>query len=359
MSARPASVASTLGESRLHQVLAAGRNERQRVALSTGAFVPPEEAYAGDPGAYAAYIARCVELHNLLLAAKVPKNPECGAVAEGRPKRGAAAPVECSADGYKMGVNMEMYASKVMTQADAEYIAQQKAAIGANQLTGTDALAAHGWTPIQGGTFEERVRFVQSLPRAAELLSPYTKLCSYGEDSQILVSLFEDVSKKKKEQDIRPRDPSEISAEGFTREILSTAEFVILHPEQEGFVWVHRVSTPEQAAALHLPWPPPDGAPNYIYLPLVCATDSFAGGGAWLMKQVALLMALMEIKTLVFSALPHVVWYYYKTMAARFIDMGFNVVDVTAFETKPFIQPYSAAEGELKKASFGGRAKRR
>lgn len=360
MSARPARVTpvtpvtSVATDSRLRQVLAAGRNERQRVTLSTGALVPPEEAYAGDPGAYAAYIAKCVELHNLLVGAKVAKNPDCGAVVEGRPKRGAPAPIECSADGYKMGVAMDAYADKVLTPADIDYIAQQKAAINAGQLSGTNALAAHEWTTIQGSTFEEKVRFVQSLARAPVLLSPYTTLCSYGDDSQIVVSLFEDVSKKKSVKDIRPRDPSTISADGFTRELLSTAEFVILHPEQEGFVWLHRVSTPESAAALHLPW----NGQEYIYLPLVCATDTFAGGGAWLMKQVTILMALMEIKTLVFSALPHVVWYYYKTMAARFVDMEFNVVDVSAFEGKPLIQPYSAAEGELKKGSFGGRPKR-
>ena len=158
-------------------------------------------------------------------------------------------------------------------------------------------------------------------------------------------------------RDIQPRNPLEISPDGFTREIMSTVEFVLLHPSQSGFVWIHRVRSEAQAAQLHLPWPPPFGETEYMYLPLICATADF-GGGALLMTQVAKAMALMEIKTLVYSALPHVVWYYYKTQKARFVNMNLIAVDVEAYNQKPLIQPYSQAEALAKRAEFG-EAKRR
>ena len=344
---------------RLASVLATGNRYYGEKAASTGAIVPPEEVYKDRPDEYSTFLDKCVELHNFLLANKVPKSIECGQVVEGRPKRGAEPPIECSADGYKMVVDMAAYSEKMFTQADVNGIEGQQRLLASGQVSGIDALAAHGWATIQGTTFEERVKYVQSLPRAAELLSPYTDLCKYGDDQQILVNLFEDVSKKKTERNIQPRNPAEISPDGFTREIMSTAEFVLFHPSQNGFVWIHRVVSAQQAAQLHLPWPPPFGETEYIYLPLICATDDFAGGGAILMNQVAKAMAVMKIRTLVFSALPHVVWYYYKSMSARFLNMNFVMVDVAAYNQKPLIQPYSRAEADVKLASFGGRPKRR
>ena len=91
--------------------------------------------------AYEAYLTKCVELLNYLVANNVPKRTQSGQVVQGRPKRGAPTAVECSADGYKMAVAMEAYAESVLTPADKEYLAAQKRLLAANKVTGADALA--------------------------------------------------------------------------------------------------------------------------------------------------------------------------------------------------------------------------
>jgi len=347
MSARPG--AAPVSHGRLREVLAAGKTYFEK-GLPTGAPpVPPEVAYENDKEGYFAHLDECVKLHNFLRDNGVPKFPGCGIEHQGRVQRGTPKSVECSADGYKMVIDMQAYADKVFDTAAVAEVEKAK--------TLASPLEYFGWAIIPTEkSFEERVAFVQQLSRAQELLSPYTTLCQYGDDRQILVEIFEDVSRKRSVRIIQPRNPLEIAGDEFTHELLNTSEFVYFHPTQPGFVWLHRVTSPEQANVLHLPWPPPRGEKEYMYLPLIC---SDSGGGTALMLLVAKAMACLGIKTLVLSALPHVVWYYYKVYGARFVNMRMQQVNVEAYAGKnPLIQPYSEAQADVKKLLFGPRSTR-
>jgi hypothetical protein len=323
---------------RLHAVLTAGIAEQNRRAIAA----PVPESSFSDKDVFAEFLNKCTEFHNYLVVSNVPKNSDCGM---DNPKPSKS--VLCSKDGYKMMVDMNEYSKKVLSPADLKKLEAQKLSTSETE----NALQEYGWSTIQGNTLEERVQFVQSLARAKELLSPHTDLCKYGEDQQIQINIFKYASKKRSTAAIQPRKASEFSENGFTRELMSTAEFVFLHPTEDGFVWLHRVRTEKEAAKLHLPWPPPDGQAEYMYLPLICS--NFTGGGKFLMGVVAKLMALMKIDTLVFSALPHVVWYYFNTMGARFVNMKLQTVDVSNYAGhNPPIIPRSAGEASRRQLEF-------
>lgn len=78
------------------------------------------------------------------------------------------------------------------------------------------------------------------------------------------------------------------------------------------------------------------------------------------MKEVAKLCNLLGIRTLVFSALPHVVWYYFRQLTrAVFINDSWAEVDVAAWSSeRPFIEPMSGAQADYLRVNFTPRRTR-
>jgi len=303
-----------------------------------------EETFSSDIVGYNEWLDKCVALHDTLVAAGVPKNPDCGKApplgAGNRRKRKDDTPtVECNADGYKMGVDMVGFGARAFPEGFPE---------------GVD-----NWAHIEGDDFASKLRFVQMMQRSRELLNPDTDLCTYGKNdaNQIRVDLYT----KADNGDLVLREESDINASTeFVHELVSTSEWVYYHPTHAGMVWLHTVNSAEQAAQLHLMWPPPYGADKYMYLPLVCAENKLPGGGIGLMKEVAKLCNLLGIRTLVFSALPHVVWYYFRQLTrAVFINDSWAEVDVAAWSSeRPFIEPMSGAQADYLRVNFTPRRTR-
>ena len=305
-----------------------------------------EEVFASDMVGYNGWLDKCVALHDTLVTNNVPKNSACGkappTAVGNRRKRGSEVPtVECGVDGYKMGVDLESFGERAF-------------------LEGYPANVSN-WTRIEGNNFAEKLAFVQGMKRSFELLGPDTQLCSYGknDENQIRVDIYEESGGKESVVVNRTAESIDNETE-FAYELISTSEWVYYHPTEAGMVWVHTVGSAEQAAELHLPWPPPQGAEQYMYLPLVCASAGLPGGGMGLMKEVAKLCKFLGIQTLVFSALPHVVWYYYRQLTrAVFLNNQFQEVDVSLWAAeKPFIEPMSSNQADYLRVNFTPRKMR-
>ena len=241
-------------------------------------------AYENDKKGYFAHLDECVKLHNFLRDNGVPKFPGCGIEHQGTVRRGTPKSVECSADGYKMVIDMQAYADKVFDTAAVAEVEKAK--------TLASPLEFFGWAIIPTEkSFEERVAFVQQLSRAQELLSPYTTLCQYGDDRQILVEIFQDVSRKRSVRIIQPRNPSEIAGDEFTHELLNTSEFVCFHPTSDYRPTASRLRNRPTCCTCHGPAARQKEYMSSPHLP--------TGGGTTLMLLVAKAMACLGINTLV------------------------------------------------------------
>jgi hypothetical protein len=289
-------------------------------ATAVPLFVPANLALENDDD-YRRWLDQCKKFYAFLKRNDVIHGGSC--------KYETDVDVECSPEGFLMAFDTNSFLDRLAHNDTVSVLREHRAVLArAPEPSPDPTIALFAWTHLRpDATFAERLAQLQSHPRSQTLLHPTSPFCQYG---SLNLKLFREIGiDDGRKSMLLPLSAGEVADAFFTSEIIAAADFVFFHPTGYALIFANHISSREEAAALHLPWPPPDNR-GYLHVPYILSYG-FERGGKTLLLEAASLAFLLGAKTVVFASTARGVGYHYREQGARFVDHGFEIVDAEEY----------------------------